>query len=69
MVSDAQKRATKKYFNSHYKQIKFVLPKEEAEKLDNLCKLHNYSKNGFIRAAVQEKIERLGEEENLQGEK
>ena len=59
MVSNAQKKAKKKYEDSHYKQVKFVLPKEEAEKLEIICKLHNYSKNGFIRAAVMEKIERL----------
>ena len=69
MITNAQKKAKKKYEDSHYKRITLLIPKEEAEQLENICKLHNYSKNGFIRAAVQEKIERLGEEENLQGEK
>lgn len=69
MVSNAQSKAVKKYKNEHYKQITLLIPKADAEKLENICKLHNYSKNGFIRAAVLEKIERLGEEENLQGEK
>ena len=68
VVSNAQKKAKKKYEDSHYKRITLLIPINDAEKLENICKLHNYSKNGFIRAAILEKMERLGEEENLQGE-
>lgn len=64
MVSDAQKRASKKWKDKHYKQVKLEMPIEEAENLENICKLHNYTKMGFIREAIKEKIARLERLEN-----
>jgi len=59
MVTDAQKRAHEKYFAANYKQIKISAPKEEAEALDAFLQEHpQYSKAGFIRAAIKEKMER-----------
>ena len=57
-VSEAQKRASKKYFDNNYKQVKLSMPIKEAEILEEYCKKHNYSKAGFIREAIQEKIQR-----------
>ncbi len=55
-VSEAQKRAHKKYFDSNYKQVKLSMPIKEAEELENHCHKNNYSKAGFIREAIKEKI-------------
>ena len=57
-VSEAQKRANKKWESSNCKQIRLVLPNEQAERLENYCKITNQSKNGFIKAAINEKLNR-----------
>lgn len=57
-VSEAQKRANKKYFDNNYKQVKLSMPLSEADALDIHCKNFNYTKAGFIREAIKEKIER-----------
>ena len=57
-VSDAQKKANKKYFDSNYKQVKLSMPIKEAEQLEQFCQEMNYSKAGFIRDAIKEKMER-----------
>ena len=57
-VSEAQKKASKKYFDNNYKQVKLSMSIKEAEMLEDYCKEHNCSKAGFIREAIQEKIER-----------
>lgn len=56
-VSEAQKRASKKYFDKNYKQVKLSMPIIEAEALEHHCTKFNYSKAGFIREAIQEKIQ------------
>ena len=56
-VTEAQKRASKKYFDKNYKQVKLSMPVIEAEALENHCMKFNYSKAGFIREAIQEKIQ------------
>lgn len=38
--------------------LKWNMPKEEAETLDNYCTAKNCSKAGFIRQAIKEKMER-----------
>ena len=57
-VSKAQKRASKKYFDANYKQVKLSMPNEEAEALETHCIKNHYSKAGFIREAIKEKINR-----------
>lgn len=57
-LSDAQKRANDKYIKEHYKQVKLSMPKEEAELLEMHCKSFSYTKAGFIRQAIKEKIQR-----------
>ena len=57
-LSEAQRRANDKYIKEHYKQVKLSMPNEEADLLEAHCKEFQYSKAGFIRQAIQEKIER-----------
>lgn len=58
-VSEAQKKASKKYFDTNYKQIKLSMPNTEAEALENHLKEFHYdSKAGFIRTAIKEKMDR-----------
>lgn len=57
-VSEAQKKANKKYFDKNYKQVKLSMPIIEAEALEEHCEKYNYSRAGFIREAIKEKIER-----------
>jgi len=63
-VSEAQKKANKKYFDNNYKQVKLSMPVEEAVILEEHCEKYKYTKAGFIRDAIKEKIER----DVLQGE-
>ena len=39
-VSEAQKKASKKYFDTNYKQVKLSMPNTEAEALENLSLIH-----------------------------
>lgn len=57
-LSEAQRKANEKYIKEHYRQVKLSMPKEEAEALENHCKAFSYTKAGFIRTAVREKMER-----------
>ena len=56
-VSEAQKKANKKYFDNNYKQVKLSMPIMEAEALEKHCQKFEYSKAGFIREDIKEKIE------------
>ncbi len=62
-LSDAQRRANDKYIKEHYRQVKLSMPNEEADALDKYCVTHNYTKAGFIRQAIREKMERGGSRE------
>lgn len=57
-VSDAKKKANKKWNEANYKRMNIALPIDEAEKIDSYCKEKNISKNGFFREAAKEKMER-----------
>lgn len=57
-VSEAKKRANKKWNNANYKRFNIALPKEEAEIIDKYCEVKNISKNSFFREAAKEKMER-----------
>lgn len=57
-VSDAKKRANKKWQDANCKRVQLVIPNEEAEIIENYCSEKNISKNGFFREAAKEKIER-----------
>lgn len=57
-LSEAQRKANDKYIKEHYRQVKLSIPKEEADALEQHCSAHQYTKAGFIRQAIREKIER-----------
>ncbi len=57
-VSEAQRKANKKYFSTHYSQVKLSMPNNEAQRLNDFCAVHSYTKAGFIRRAISEAIER-----------
>ena len=57
-VSEAQRRAHEKYFKENYRQVKLSMPNEEAEALEKHCASNGYTKAGFIRQAIREKMER-----------
>lgn len=57
-LSEAQRRANDKYIKEHYRQVKLSMPNEEADLLEEYCKTCKYSKAGFIRQAIKEKIAR-----------
>lgn len=57
-VSEAKKRANKKWQDANCKRIQLVIPNSEAEAIEKFCFEKNFSKNGFFREAAKEKIER-----------
>lgn len=63
-LSDAQRKANDKYIKEHYRQVKLSMPNEEADALENHCVTYGYTKAGFIRKAIQEKMDR----DNIQQE-
>lgn len=67
-LSEAQRRANDKYIKEHYRQVKLSMPNEEADLLEEHCKEFKYSKAGFIRQAIQEKIQRDRQTANEAGD-
>lgn len=57
-VSEAKKRANKKWTDNNYKQVKLSMPLEEAQNLESYCQEHGYTKAGFIRQAIKDKMSR-----------
>lgn len=57
-ITEAQKKAHEKYFKENYRQVKLSMPNEEAETLEEYCTTHGFTKAGFIRQAIREKMER-----------
>lgn len=57
-VSEAQKKASAKYIKKNYTQVKLSMPNEEAETLEKYCKEKGYTKAGFIRQAIKDKMKR-----------
>ena len=57
-VSEAKKRANKKWQDANCKRVQLVTPNDEAEIIEKFCCEKNISKNGFFREAAKEKIER-----------
>lgn len=60
-VSDAQRRAHKKYYAENWRQLKISMPKEEAEALEAFCveqksKNSKFTKAGFIRDLIKEAV-------------
>ncbi len=57
-LTEARKKANEKYIQNNYKQVKLSMPNAEAEALEEYCKKKEYTKAGFIRQAIKEKMER-----------
>lgn len=57
-LSKSQRKANDKYIAAHYSQVKLSMPNSEAEALSTYCAEHGYTKAGFIRTAIREKMER-----------
>ena len=57
-LTPAQRKANEKYIKGHYTQVKLSMPNDEAEQLEKFCAHHGYTKAGFIRQAIKEKIAR-----------
>ena len=53
MISESQKKAVKKYNNSHYKSIAIRVSPSEAEFIDNLAKEKNISKASLIVKSIK----------------
>ena len=59
-LSPSQRKANEKYIKENYKQVKLSMPNQEAEDLEKFCTARGYTKAGFIRQAIKEKMEREG---------
>ena len=57
-ISDARKKANQKWNAANYKQINLQLPIDEFNAINEFCDSTNQTRNGFIRQAIKEKIER-----------
>lgn len=57
-VSEAKKKANKKWTDANYTQVKLSMPNEEAEELNKYCKEKGHTKAGFIRQAIKDKMAR-----------
>lgn len=57
-VSEAKKKANKKWQDANCKRVQLVISNEEAEIIEKYCSEKKISKNGFFRKAAKEKIER-----------
>lgn len=59
MPTKAQNKATNKYKKANYHRVPLELPKEEYAELQQIAKESKEgSVNGFIKAAIREKMER-----------
>lgn len=57
-ASKAQIRATAKYKEKAYKRVPLDVPKDFYEVLKEAAQIREMSINGFIKKAIEEKIER-----------
>lgn len=57
-VSEAKKRANKKWDAANLKHYGVAVPLKEAEVIEKYCADNNMSKSNFFREAAKEKIER-----------
>lgn len=57
-LTDSQRKANDKYKKTHIKRIPLDVQQEYYEELKEYVKAHGYSMNGFIKSAIQEKIDR-----------
>lgn len=55
-VSEAQRKANKKYFDKAWSQVKLTMPKDEADALRQYCSAHGLTVAGFIRGLIRDAI-------------
>lgn len=55
-LSAAQRKANEKYIQANYRQVKLSMPIAEAKNLEAHCVTFGYTKAGFIRQAIKDKI-------------
>lgn len=60
-VSKAQQRATNKYIAKAYDRVNLTLPKGRKDEVKAHAEQRGESLNGFIQRAIEETIERDGE--------
>ena len=56
-ISDAQRRAVYKYTKNHYDRISVLFPSGYREKLQDRAAAAGESVNGYIRKAVEDRME------------
>ena len=57
-VSEAKRRANDKWTKANYRRLNIAMPLNEYDDFNNFCKENNITKNGFVREAIKEKMER-----------
>ena len=57
-MSKKKMETNNRWIKENYAQVKISVPKAEAEALDQHIKEYNYTKAGFIRQAIKEKMQR-----------
>ena len=63
-LSEKKRISNDRWIKENYKQVKLSMPNEEAEALETHCIKYNYTKAGFIRQAIKDKIKRDQEEDS-----
>jgi len=56
-LSEKKRKSNDRWIKENYSQVKLSMPNEEADALDTFCKANGYTKAGFIRQAIKEKME------------
>lgn len=56
-MSKKKMETNNRWIKENYAQVKISVPKAEAEALDQHIKKYNYTKAGFIRQAIKDKME------------
>lgn len=57
-LSEKKRISNDRWIKENYKQVKLSMPNEEADTLEEHCQKYGYTKAGFIRQAIKEKMER-----------
>ena len=57
-ISDAQKKAVRKYKENNYERIELSVPKGKKAVIKDFAEKQNKSVNGFVNEAIDEKMER-----------
>ena len=57
-LSEKKRKSNDEWIKKNYKQVKLSMPNEEATALENHVAAYGYTKAGFIREAIKEKMAR-----------